>query len=84
MVRMQDFYLMVCADQRFDTRREIIEDWDKNETQLTIGQCSLFAFMWTNGIKSCIYLCSSTIKMARYKNYAAFLLLAKGVRFFLK
>lgn len=36
MVRMQDFYLMVYADQRFDTRREIIEDWDKNETQLTI------------------------------------------------
>lgn len=54
MVRMQDFHRMVWADQRFDTRREIIEDWDKNETQLTIGQCSLFAFMWTNGIKSCI------------------------------
>lgn len=36
MVRMQDFYRMVCADQRFDTRREIIKDWDNNETQLTI------------------------------------------------
>lgn len=36
MVRMKDFYRMVWADQRFDTRREIIEDWDKNETQLTI------------------------------------------------
>lgn len=37
MQRMQDFYRMVWADQRFDTRREkTAEDWDKNETQLTI------------------------------------------------
>lgn len=36
MVWMQGFYQMTRAESRFDTKREKTENWDDNETQLTI------------------------------------------------
>lgn len=32
MVWMQDFYRMIRAESRFDTKREKTENWDDNET----------------------------------------------------
>lgn len=32
MVWMQDFYRMIWAESRFDTKREKTENWDDNET----------------------------------------------------
>lgn len=36
MVWMQDFYRMIRAESRFDTKREKTENWDDHETQRTI------------------------------------------------